>query len=247
MNIAMWSGPRNLSTALMYSFGARGDCAVVDEPFYAAYLRESGSVHPMGDEILARQESDPDRVAALCAGPAPDGSPVFYQKQMAHHMRPGFDLAWMGRVRNVFLIRHPAHVIASYHVKRQDPTVEDIGAPQLTRLFERAAELEGAAPAVIDSADIRRAPEAALRALCARIGLAFDPAMMNWPAGGHPSDGVWAPHWYGAVHKSTGFVASAETVPQVPAHLVPVLDAALPDYEALRAHAIAVDAHADAD
>lgn len=240
MNLAMWSGPRNLSTAMMYAFGARADCAVWDEPFYAAYLKRTGLGHPMADAIVARYETDPDVVARRCAGPPPGGRPVFYQKHMAQHMLPGFDLSWMARVRHLFLIRHPARVIASYHAKRQDPVLDDIGVVRQAELHDAAQRLAGTAPVVIDSAEIRRAPEPALRALCAAVGLDFDPAMLSWPAGGHPDDGLWAAHWYGAVHRSTGFDGPEDPLPEVPAHLRPVLDAAMPHYLRLRRAAIEV-------
>lgn len=236
MRIAMWSGPRNLSTAMMYSFGARSDCAIWDEPFYAAYLRHSGAVHPMQAEILAAGISDPAQVAARCAtGPIPGGKPVFYQKQMAHHMLPEFPRDWMKALEHVFLIRHPARVIASYHLKAENPTLRDIGAEQLTDMFEEVSSLTGKTPIVIDSADIRENPEAMLRSLCAAIELPFDPAMLSWPKGGHKDDGVWAPHWYNAVWQSEGFAGAEGALPEVPEHLQSVLDAALPHYEHLAA------------
>lgn len=234
MRIAMWSGPRNLSTALMYSFGARSDCAVWDEPFYAAYLRHSSVEHPMQQNILSAGDDDPQAVGRRCAsGPVPDGKQVFYQKHMAHHILPDFDRRWMAGLTHVFLIRHPARVIASYHAKAENPSLEDIGAAQLTELYEEVTNHSGNRPVVIDSADIRQAPEPMISALCATIGLEFDLAMLTWPKGGHPDDGVWAPHWYNAVWNSTGFAGAEGPLPVVPAHLQPVLDAALPHYEAL--------------
>ena len=237
--IAMWSGPRNLSTAMMYAFGARPDCAVWDEPFYAAYLKATGKPHPMAAEIMARHETDPDRVAQRCGGAAPDGSPIFYQKHMAHHILPGFDTGWMATVTHVFLIRHPARVIASYAAKREEVAPEDIGAAEQLALYEKARAATGRPPPVIDSADIRAAPEPMLRALCAAIGIPFDPAMLSWPAGGRPEDGAWAPHWYGAAHRSTGFAGPEGPLPEVPRALRPVLARALPAYETLRARALA--------
>ena len=234
MRIAMWSGPRNLSTVMMYSFGARSDCAVWDEPFYAAYLSHSDAVHPMQAEILAAGISDPAKVAARCAtGAIPDGKSVFYQKHMAHHMLPEFPRDWMKDLTHVFLIRHPARVIASYHVKAENPTLRDIGAVELTDLFKEVASLTGRSPVVIDSVDIRQNPEAMLRKLCAAIGLPFEPAMLSWPRGGHNDDGVWARHWYNAVWNSTGFAGAEGPLPAVPEHLTPVLEQALPHYERL--------------
>lgn len=239
MNIAMWSGPRNLSTALMYSFGARPDFDVWDEPFYAAYLTRSGLAHPMRNEIVASGEPDPSAVARACAGSAPNGAAHFYQKHMCHHMLPGIDRGWFAAVSHVFLIRHPARVLASYDRKREAPTLDDIGFRQQQEIFE-AVRAAGAPAVVIDSADIRRAPEAMLRALCGAIGLAFDPAMLHWPTGGHPRDGVWAAHWYDAVHRSTGFAGPEGGLPDLPPELGAVCAQALPIYRELRPHALAV-------
>jgi Sulfotransferase domain len=238
LRIAMWSGPRNLSTALMYSFAARGDCAAWDEPFYAAYLAATGLEHPMRAEVIAGGDPDPARVAAACAGPAPGGQPVFYQKHMTHHMIPGVPLGFMAACTNVFLIRHPARVIASYTAKREAPTLDDLGFPQQAALFDREADRLGRAPLVIDSADIRADPRAALTRLCAALGLPFTAAMLAWPAGPKPFDGAWAPHWYPAVHRSTGFDAAEGPLPDTGSDQRPLLAAALPVYERLRAHAL---------
>jgi hypothetical protein len=236
--IAMWSGPRNLSTAMMYSFAARGDCAAWDEPFYAAYLAATGLDHPMTAEILAAGETDPARVAARCAGEAPGGMPYFYQKHMTHHMIAGFPLEFMDACTNVFLIRHPARVIASYLAKRENPTLEDLGFTQQAALFDRVADRTGSAPVVVDSADIRADPRAVLGRLCAAIGMPFTDAMLHWPAGPKPFDGAFAPHWYGAVHRSTGFDAAEGPVPPTGPDQQWLLDAALPIYDRLRAHAL---------
>lgn len=240
MNIACWSGPRNLSTALMYAFGARGDCGVWDEPFYASYLARTGIDHPMRDQIIAAGQTDPVEVARRCATPAPRGQAHHYLKLMTQHHLPGDSLDWGGAAVHVFLIRHPARVLASYAAKRENPSLADIG-------FVRQAEIHDEVRArgwpcvVIDSVDIRRAPELALRALCAAIGLAFDPAMLCWPAGGHPDDGVWAPHWYDAVHRSTGFAAAEGPLPPVAPALSEVHAAALPHYLRLRAETLPID------
>jgi hypothetical protein len=230
MRIAMWSGPRNLSTAMMYSFGARSDCAVMDEPFYAAYLAASGADHPMRAEILAAHDTDPAMVAAACTGPIPGGKPHLYTKHMPHHMLPGFPLDWARDCVNVHLIRHPARVIASYGAKRSEMTLEDIGFPQQQSLF---SQLGGV---VIDSADIRADPAGMLALLCAEIGLPYDPAMLHWPVGGRPEDGVWASHWYGAVHRSTGFDGPEGPLPLVPASATGIFAASLEIYDALSAH-----------
>ena len=237
MNIAAWSGPRNLSTAMMYAFGARADCDVWDEPFYAAYLHRTGLAHPMRAEIIAAGETDPAKVAERCAAPAPTCRPHFYQKHMTHHMVDGFDRHWFAAVTHIFLIRHPARVLASYAQKRENPTLDDIGFRQHAEIFD-AVRKEGLPAIVVDSDDIRRAPEPILRALCDGIGLPFDPAMLSWPAGGQPRDGVWAAHWYDAVHRSTGFAGPEGPLPAVTGPLTEIHDAALPFYDALKPHAL---------
>jgi hypothetical protein len=213
MRIAMWSGPRNLSTAMMYSFGARQDFAVVDEPFYAAYLHQTGLHHPGRDEILASQPIDSQIVIKDILGPISGEKPHFYQKHMTQHMLPGIDRGWLADVANVFLIRHPARVIASYAAKRENPTLDDLGFRQQAELFDLVCEL-GQRPIVIDSADIRQDPEGMLKKLCSALGLPWDPAMLGWPKGGHANDGVWAKHWYGAVHESTGFAGPEGPLPE---------------------------------
>lgn len=230
MRIAMWSGPRNLSTAMMYSFGARADCAIRDEPFYGAYLAMTGLDHPMAAEIIASHETDPEVIAAACLAPIPEGTPHLYMKHMPHHMVPGVPRDWAKSCVNVHLIRHPARVIASYGAKRAEMTLEDIGFPQQLSLFE---EIGGA---VVDSADIRADPAGMLSRLCAEIGLSYDPAMLSWPAGGRSEDGVWARHWYGAVHRSTGFAGPEGPLPEIDS---PLLPEALEIYEALAAHKLA--------
>lgn len=231
----MWSGPRNLSTAMMYSFGARRDFAVVDEPFYAAYLTRTGLNHPMRDAIIASQSTDPDEVAAMLTGPIPEGRPHFYQKHMTQHMIAGIPRDWMDKVKHVFLIRHPARVVASFGAKYDNPTLADIGFSQQTELFEKLSA-QGARPVVIDSADIRRAPEGMLQRLCNALALEFDPAMLHWPAGGHPSDGAWASHWYAAVHGSTGFAAAEGDLPDLTGPAGDLVEQALPHYRRLEAH-----------
>ncbi|MBL4805842.1 MAG: HAD family hydrolase, partial [Rhodobacteraceae bacterium] len=188
MHIAMWSGPRNLSTAMMYSFGARDDCAVWDEPFYAAYLAKTGQDHPMQTEILAAGEHDPALVAKRCVGAIPSGKTVFYQKHMTHHMVPAFDRDWMFGLTNIFLIRHPAKVVASYHAKRENPSLDDLGFRQQAEIFDAITAATGIAPAVIDSDDLLANPAKMLTKLCDSIGLKFQPAMLNWPKGGHSND-----------------------------------------------------------
>ena len=228
----MWSGPRNLSTAMMYSFAQRPDCAVWDEPFYAAYLALTGLDHPMRDQIIADGLTDPAKVVARLTGPNPGGAALFYQKHMTQHMLPEIPRDWMADVVNVFLIRHPARVVASYAAKRENPTLDDIGFRQQFDLFEHVKAL-GQTPIVIDSHDIRDDPKQALTQLNQAIGLDFDPAMLSWPAGGHEEDGVWAAHWYGAVHQSTGFAGAEGPLPDLLSDYATVAEQAMPYYRAL--------------
>ena len=232
MRIAMWSGPRNLSTAMMYAFAARGDFAVWDEPFYAAYLKRSGINHPMRDQVIAAHEADPDEVARQCLGPIPNEKPHFYMKHMPFHMLPGFPLDWAKDCVNIHLIRHPARVIASYAAKREQPTMDDIGFREQVAFYE---QFPGP---VIDSFDIRQDPQGMLRKLCERIGLPWDPGMLQWDAGPKSYDGVWASHWYGAVHRSTCFAGAEGELPQLEPHYQELAHAALPFYQALRVHRI---------
>ena len=233
--IAMWSGPRNLSTALMYAFSARGDCAVWDEPFYAAYLEATGIDHPLRDDIVATHEPDPDRVSATCKGPVPQQKTLFYQKHMTVHMIPAFDRRWMRACQNVFLIRHPARVVASYAKKREGATLHDIGFVQQAELYDEVAAWSKAPPAVIDSDDIRADPAEMLRRLCAALNIPFTRKMLSWPAGGNDADGVWAPHWYAAVHRSTGFEGVEGPLPDLGGTYADLAAQALPSYQKLAA------------
>ena len=232
----MWSGPRNLSTAMMYAFAARGDCAVVDEPFYAAYLAATGIDHPMRDQVIASQSIDPLVVAAQCTGPIPQSKSLFYQKHMTLHMIPEFDRGFMRGLTNVFLIRHPARVVASYAKKRETPTLMDIGFVQQAELFDEVANHLGHAPIVIDSADIRANPRESLTGLCVALGIPFTEKMLHWPIGPKPYDGVWAPHWYNAVHKSTGFEDPEGPLPNLASEDNRLIDLAVRHYERLFRH-----------
>jgi hypothetical protein len=232
VRIAMWSGPRNISTAMMRSFGNRPDCAAVDEPFYAAYLAETGLDHPMRDEVLASQPTDWREVAERLATEAP--APVVYQKHMTHHMLPGFGLDWLAACRSAFLIRDPARVVASYVKARAEVTLADIGVVRQHELFEREADRLGRAPPVVEGADVLADPRGVLSALCGALGIGFEDAMLAWPAGRRSSDGVWAPAWYAAVERSTGFgPPEAGAAPELPDALKRIAEAARPHYEAL--------------
>jgi hypothetical protein len=236
IRIAMWSGPRNISTAMMRAFDTRRDTHVVDEPFYAAYLASTGIDHPMRAEVLQSQPNDWRDVVAALLGPVSDGKPILYQKHMTHHMLPQFGRGWMARMRNAFLIRDPAAVLASYVRKRSDVTLADIGIVQQRELFDQEAERLGVAPPVVEGQDVLRQPGATLTKLCKALGISYAACMLEWRAGGRDTDGVWAPAWYNAVEKSTGFEAPQAGAIELPAELQRIADEARPHYEALVRH-----------
>jgi hypothetical protein len=241
IRIAMWSGPRNISTAMMRSFGARPDATVIDEPFYAAYLSKTGIEHPMREEVIASQPCECGEVVSQLLGPVPGGKTIWYQKHMTHHMLASFDLEWLAHVRNAFLIRDPAAVLASYVQKRETVELADIGIVRQRELFEREAQRLGAAPPVIDSHDVLTNPAGTLEKLCAALEIPFTEVMLSWPAGRRDTDGVWAPAWYSAVEKSTYFApppASTHAQTSLPSDLRRIADEARPHYEALKAHRI---------
>ena len=230
----MWSGPRNISTAMMRSFGNRDDTAVIDEPFYACYLAATGLNHPMREEVLRSQSTDWREVVPTLIGASAGGAPIFYQKHMTHHMLPEIGTNWMAECRNVFLIRRPEDVIASFRAKHDEVALADLGVVRQAELFDQEAERLGRAPVVVDAADIASAPEATLRALCSAIEIAFSEKMLHWPKGRRASDGVWAPVWYDQVEQSTGFVARAPSAPPVLADdLAYIADQARPYYDRL--------------
>ena len=229
MHVAMWSGPRNLSTAMMYAFAQRTGLDVVDEPFYAAYLRATELDHPMRGHILSTMETDPEIVADSLRNAV-----ALYSKQMTHHMLGGFPRGWFASARHAFLIRHPARVVASYAVKRERPTPDDLGFRQQAEIFDDVRGL-GQEPVVVDSFDVRSDPEGTLRKLCAALDLEWQPGMLSWPKGGHPRDGVWAAHWYAAVHASTGFASAEGALPEVATELRHLVEDAMPHYERLAA------------
>jgi hypothetical protein len=230
----MWSGPRNLSTAMMRSFGSRADTFVSDEPFYGAYLRHSGDDQPMRETVIASMDCDWQSVARRLTGAC--DAPVWYQKHMAHHMVGPVDFADLAGLAHAFLVRAPDRVVASYAAKRETVTADHLGYARQREYFDREADRLGHAPPVIDSADVLRDPEGVLRALCAALGLGWDPAMLHWPAGPRATDGIWASHWYGRVLESTGF-EGAETAPVTldDAALL-VRDACLPHYQYMARH-----------
>jgi hypothetical protein len=239
VRVAMWSGPRNISTAMMRAFENRPDTCVIDEPFYAVYLDQTGADHPMRAESLASQPTDWRSVVSELLSPMPEPYAVFYQKHMTHHMVEGVGLDWMGQCRNAFLIRSPERVLASYAAKRPEVTLDDIGFERQAELFEIEAQRLGVAPPVIDADDVLADPRRMLAELCAALGIPFKTSMLKWPAGPRASDGAWAPVWYGAVERSTGFASPPTAAPVLDERLAAIAEAARPYYDRLARYRLA--------
>ncbi|WP_217808141.1 hypothetical protein [Oceanibacterium hippocampi] len=233
VRIAMWSGPRNISTAMMRAFGNRADCAVVDEPLYGFYLARTGLDHPGAEAVIASQPNDWREVAATLTGPVPGGAAVFYQKHMAHHLLAGVGRGWLARLSNCFLIRDPREVIASYVKAREQVSAADLGYEVQFAIFEAEKRRTGRTPPVLDAGDVLRDPAGMLSALCKAVGIAFDRAMLSWPAGRRESDGVWAPYWYANVERSTGFLPFTPSSRELPPDLEPLAAECRPWFEAL--------------
>lgn len=229
----MWSGPRNLSTAMMRSFGSRADTVVSDEPFYGAYLKETGDPQPLAEAVMASMDCDWLGVARTMAGPSPNGAPVWYQKHMAHHMVGPIAYDDLPGLRHAFLIRDPARVIASYSAKRETIHPEHLGTHRQVDYFNREADRHGRAPPVVDSADVLADPAGTLQLLCSALGIAWDPAMLSWTPGLRLTDGIWATHWYDSVAASSSFGPPDDRQPQLSAAEQAIADACRPDYDFL--------------
>jgi hypothetical protein len=236
--IAMWSGPRNLSTAMMRSFSSRPDTFVTDEPFYGCYLKDTGADHPMAREIVAAMDCDWPSVMSSMRGDAPDGSAVWYQKHMWHHMVGPVGYDDFAGFTHAFLIRQPERMIASYLHKRETARFEDFGMERQAEFFEREADRLGHAPPVIDAADVLMDPQHVLAKLCSALGLEWTPRMLCWEPGPRATDGPWAPHWYATVEASTGFGPPEEDAPDLPEEAQRVADQCRPYYERLAEHRI---------
>jgi hypothetical protein len=218
--IAMWSGPRNISTAMMRSWGSRRDTSVCDEPLYAHYLLVTGKKHPGADEIIAHYETDWQKIVRWLTGPVPGDKTVFFQKHMAHHLLAPIDRAWLDQVTNCLLIRHPREVLASYLRVEEapEPRLEDLGLPQQSEIFE-LARTRGVTPPIVDAKDVLKDPRRMLELLCDAVGVRFDEAMLSWPAGIRQTDGIWAKYWYDSVARSTSFEPYRAKDEVVPSHL----------------------------
>jgi Sulfotransferase domain len=233
IRIAMWSGPRNISTAMMRAWGNRHDTVVIDEPFYAYYLKVTGIAHPGADEVIAAGETDWRKIVAHLTGRIAKGKRIFFQKQMTHHLLPEIDREWLGAVTNCFLIRDPREVINSYVKKRENPTLEDLGFVQQAEIFDFVRTRTNAVPPVVDAKDVLQNPERTLRRLCESIGVEFSSSMLSWSPGLQDTDGIWATHWYGEVAKTTSFQPYHSRPVKVPAHLQEIGDRCRELYERL--------------
>ena len=233
VRIAMWSGPRNISTAMMRAWENRGDTAVWDEPFYAHYLDATGIDHPLGAEVVAAGESDWRRVVERLLGAVPEGRPIFFQKHMTHHLLPAIDRGWMDGVVNCFLIRDPREVLSSYARMRSTVTVEDVGVPQQAEIFDFVEALRGRPPIVLDARDVLENPRGVLQALCTALGVEFTDRMLSWAPGPRGSDGVWAKHWYRSVHRTSGFQPYVSRAHPLPEHLEALARECEPHYARL--------------
>jgi len=238
LRLAMWSGPRNVSTAFMRCWGNRLDTAVVDEPFYAHYLRVSGIDHPGRDEILAHHETDWRRVVEQLLAPLPDGVQILYQKQMAHHLLPHMGRDWLDAMSHAFLIRDPLPMIASLGAKLSDFDLLATGLPQQVEIFDHVVAATGREPPVVDAADLLAAPAAVLAKLCLTLDVPYSDRMLWWPPGRRDTDGIWARHWYERVESSSGFEPPpAREVPlQLSAGQRAITEQCRPLYEKLRRH-----------
>ncbi|HEX9208838.1 MAG TPA: hypothetical protein VF851_11425 [Steroidobacteraceae bacterium] len=236
LRLAMWSGPRNISTAFMRSWGNRADTVVVDEPFYAHYLRVTGRDHPGRDEVIARHESDWRRVVETLLAPLPPGIRIQYQKQMSHHLLPGMGRDWLDAVTHAFLIRDPRSMVASLGEKLGTFDLLATGLPQQVEIFEHVVQRTGRPPPVLDADELLRQPEPMLRALCDALGVPFSQRMLWWPAGRRATDGIWAQHWYDRVEQSTGFESppAAAEPKSLPPRLAAIEAECRPLYERLR-------------
>jgi hypothetical protein len=232
----MWSGPRNISTAMMRAWGNRPDTLVVDEPFYAFYLNETGADHPGAAEVIQGGETDWRKIVAHLTGPIPHDAHIFYQKQMTHHLLPQVDRAWLHEVTNCFLIRHPAAVIASYLKKNYEPRLEDLGFVQQAEIFQYVQRYTGSVPMVIDADDVLRNPGGILQLLCNAVGVGFSDSMLSWPPGRRETDGVWAKHWYAEVERSTSFQPYRKQNIKLPEDLREVYEKCRECYDRLYKH-----------
>lgn len=232
----MWSGPRNISTALMRAWGSRTDTTVWDEPLYAHYLAETGREHPGRDRVIAHHETNLERLTDRMTGPVPDGKAIYYQKHMAHHLLPEMSWDWVHQLRNAFLIRDPREMLPSLAEFLQTPTLRDTGLKQQWVLFQNIRQATGTTPPVIDARDVLKNPPVLLCALCEALDVPFRDSMLSWEPGLRDTDGIWADEWYDAVRQSTGFQPYTPKEASVPDSLTDLLDTCQTYYRRLHAH-----------
>ena len=241
IRIAMWSGPRNISTAMMRSWENRKDTVVVDEPLYGPYLATTGKKHAAWEETIAGQGADWRPVVKALSEDEFEGAEIYYQKHMTHHMLPEYPLDWLAELSHCFLLRDPREVLLSYSQKREEVTLDDIGVPQQLRLYEWVLANLEQKPLVIDARDFLQQPQAYLEALCAHVGIPFYQEMLSWPAGRRDSDGIWSEHWYDSVWKSTGFGTWQARTGELDAALLPIYREADEIYQAMREQRLRID------
>jgi hypothetical protein len=238
VRIAMWSGPRNISTAMMRAWENRTDTTVWDEPLYGHYLAHTGIDHPMREEVIGATETDWRQIVDQLAGPVPGGKSIYFQKHMTLHLMDHIDRRWMENVVNCFLIRDPAEVIASYAAKRDKVTAADVGFEAQLEIFRHVEKCAGKIPVVLDARDVLKHPDNMLQKLCAAVGVEFDEDMLSWPAGRRDSDGIWGVHWYGAVENSTGFAPYKPSDPGLDSDQSELAAKCRPFYDELYHHRI---------
>lgn len=229
--VCLWSGPRNISTALMYSFAQRNDTKVYDEPLYAHYLSntEADEYHPGAEDVLTTLENDGNKVIEMMMG-SHDTSVVFF-KNMTHHLLD-LDKAFMKDVINVILTRDPLEMLPSFDAVIENPSMRDVGYELHMDLLDYF-EKRGIEPIVLDSKNVLLNPEGVLNVLCDRIGIPFKNEMLKWEPGARLEDGVWAEYWYSSVHKSTHFSTYKPKIAPFPKQLVPLLEECNKHYERL--------------
>ena len=232
--IAMWSGPRNISTALMYSFENRNDCHATDEPLYAPFLLNSGLPHPGAEEVIENNETDVGKIITTLTGPIPCDNQIWYQKHMCHHLPENSDISWIDGFKNCFLIRNPREVLLSLSKITDSIDLQSTGLPQQLRIFRHVIKSSGKTPPVVDSADILEDPESILPVLCESIGITFSQRMLSWEPGPRKCDGLWGKYWYDSVWQSSGFSPPSPKEGELSENLHSVLEKSTMIYQELR-------------
>lgn len=223
LRLAVWSGPRNISTALMRSWGSRPDTIVMDEPFYAHYLLKVDTDHPGRDEVIAQHETNVQKVISALLAPLPEGKSIFYQKHMNKHSLPGMDMSWTQQVTNCFLIREPKEMITSFMKVVPNLSLEEFGLLEQVELFKQLHQTTGQYPIVVDSKEILMNPRKVLSRWCEALGIPFMEEMLSWEPGIRDTDGIWAKYWYSNVAKSTGFAPYQPKNEEVPSQWLDLL------------------------